>query len=98
MRALLPLLPSVQVLSVQQLPVFAHVSQAFWQKATCGVQSPHPMIPLNMLPQVQVFDFEQQRKIAQSLLAQKMTEVTQLVRALQDSIANPAEVACISGL
>ncbi len=68
-------MPLVQVPSVQRPPVFVCVSQASQQKGAHGAQSPHPLIPSNALPQVQVVDFEQPRKIVQSLLAQKTSEV-----------------------
>ncbi len=88
----------MQVPSVQHLLAFMHVLQASQQKGACGAQSLHPLIPLNALPQVQVVDFEQQRKIAQSSLAQKMSEVARLAKAVQDSVANPTEVTRLSDL
>ncbi len=70
-----PLLPSVQVPSVQRPPMFALMLRVLQPKGVHGAQSPHQLIPSNALPQAQVVDFEQQRKIAQSMLAQKTTEV-----------------------
>ncbi len=74
------------------------VLQVSQQKGAHGAQSPHPLIPSNTLPQVQVVDFEQQCKIVQSSLAQKTSEVTRLAKAVQDSVANPAEVTRLSDL
>ncbi len=88
----------MQVLVVQHPPTFAHVLQALQHKGAHGAQSPHPLITLNALSQVQTVDFEQQQKIAQISLVQKMTEVARLAKAVQDSIANPAEVVHLSDL
>ncbi len=89
---------SVQVPSIQRLPVLARVSQASQQKGACGAQSLHLLIPSNALPQVQVIDPEQQHKVAQSLLEQKTNEVARLAKAVQDSVLNPAEVTRLSNL
>ncbi len=87
---------SSPLVSVQRPLMCVHVSQELQQKRACGAQSPHPLIPSNTLPQVQTVDLEQQQNTAQILLAQKMNEVARLARAVQDSIANPAEVTRLS--
>ncbi len=91
-------MPSVQVPSVSKPPVFGCVLQALHQKGVHGMQSPHPKISSNALPQVQVVNSELQQEIAQSTLAQKTTEVARSASALQDNVANPTEVICLSGL
>ncbi len=52
---------------------------------------PHPLSPVNMLPQVPVVDFAQQHMIAQIPVTRQENEVTRLEQDLRDSVSDPDE-------